>query len=543
MGGPATADEFLADVRRSGVAGDRLSACLAGMPLTMSPEGLAERMVGEGVLTPFQATQILGGKWRGFIVAGKYRLLEPIGAGGMGQVFVCEHLRMGSLVALKMLSAEHVGGPATVERFEREARAAAGLNHPNLVRAFDVDESDGIHFLVMEYVYGASLQKLGKLAVPRAIDYARQAALGLAHAHAAGLVHRDVKPGNLLVDAAGTVKVLDLGLARFAADQRDKLTDEQNRDAILGTADYLSPEQAIDSTGVDSRADLYSLGCTLYFLLTGTPPFTGGTVAETLIRHQTRPLPALDLPGLPDGLEAFLRKLTTKKPADRPQTADEVAETLRQWAIAPVPIPSASDLPVLCPAVRRLMPSAGPTSGRTPSTSSPGDVRHSLAATGRRYRPLVWLAAVGSIAVGGFTLWTAWPTKSTPEIRPPDRGAVPNPFEGIDPNRTIDADTAYGLLGQRRTVRINVRGRERDPKTGELRLYSRSKPTDAKTFTIVIRPEVVLRLSAGERDPFDYLFETKIDVTGVIADLNNVPGRPGIEVTAVEQIRRVPAGQ
>lgn len=543
MGGPATVDEFLTDVRRSGVGGDRLSAFLAAIPLPISAEAVAERMVDEGVLTRFQATQLLRGKWRGFIVAGKYRLLEPIGAGGMGQVFVCEHLRMGSLVALKMLSAEHVGGPATVERFEREARAAAGLNHPNLVRAFDVDESDGIHFLVMEYVYGASLQKLGKLAVPRAIDYARQAALGLAHAHAAGLVHRDVKPGNLLVDAAGTVKVLDLGLARFAADLRDKLTDEQNRDAILGTADYLSPEQAIDSTAVDSRADLYSLGCTLYFLLTGTPPFSGGTVAETLIRHQTRPLPALDLPGLPDGLEAFLRKLTAKKPADRPQTADEVAETLGQWVLEPVPIPSTSDLPSLCPAVRRLMPSAGPPSGRTPAQSPPGKLRHSLAATGRRYRPLVWCAAIVSMAVGGFTLWTAWPTGTAPEPRPPDRGAVPNPFEGIDPNRTIDADTAYGLLGQRRTVRINVRGRERDPKTGELRLYSRSKPTDAKTFTIVIRPEVVLRLSAGERDPFDYLFETKIDVTGVIADLNNVPGRPGIEVTAMDQIRRVPAGQ
>lgn len=543
MGGPATADEFVTDVRRSGVAGDRLAAFLAHAVLPPSPDAVAARMVEEGLLTQFQATQLLGGKWRGFIVAGKYRLLEPVGAGGMGQVFVCEHLRMGSLVALKMLAAERVGGPATVERFEREARAAAALNHPNLVRAFDVDEADGIHFLVMEYVHGASLQKLGKLPPNRAIEYARQAALGLAHAHAAGLVHRDVKPGNLLVDAAGTVKVLDLGLARFAADHRDKLTDEQNREAILGTADYLSPEQAVDSTAVDARADLYSLGCTLFFLLTGTPPFAGGTVAETLIRHQTRPLPALDVPGLPDGFEEFLRRMAAKNPADRPASASAVAETLGQWVHEAVPAPAAGDLPALCPAVRRLMPSAGPPSGRAIPQSQIRPPRASGGRTEGRFRPLAWGVALASLAVGGFALWSAWPTGTPSEARPPDRGSLPNPFEGIDPDRTIDSDTAYGLLGQRRTVRINVRGRERDPKTGALRLYSRSKPTDAKTFTVVIRPEVVLLLGAGDRDPFDYLFETKLEVTGVIADLNNVPGRPGIEVTSADQIRRVPAGE
>ena len=186
--------------------------------------------------------------------------------------------------------------PEVVERFEREARAVAALDHPNIVKVHDVDKEDkngkALHYLVMEYAEGTTLQdivrKKGPMDVLRAAHYVCQAALGLQHAHEAGLVHRDVKPGNILLDRSGTIKILDLGLARFFHDQGDNLTREHDANAILGTADYLAPEQAIDSHLVDNRADVYSLGMTFYYLLAGTAPFAHGTLNQKLIWHQLR---------------------------------------------------------------------------------------------------------------------------------------------------------------------------------------------------------------------------------------------------------------
>ncbi|MCS7017446.1 MAG: serine/threonine protein kinase, partial [Gemmatales bacterium] len=193
---------------------------------------------------------------------GKYKVLEKLGSGGMGQVFLCEHLLMRRRVAIKVLPTSKAQDPAGLERFYREARAIAAVDHPNLVRAYDIDQADNLHFLVMEYVDGVSLQelvkKVGPLPVLRACHYIYGAAVGLQHVHEIGLVHRDIKPGNILVDRNGLVKILDLGLARFFHDA-DELTKKYDEN-ILGTADYLSPEQAIDSHTVDIRADIYSLG-------------------------------------------------------------------------------------------------------------------------------------------------------------------------------------------------------------------------------------------------------------------------------------------
>src|SRR6516165_9091925 len=296
MPAPTTNDELLDLVRKSGVLEEKkldayLGKLRAAGPLPSEPSKLAGYMVRDGLLTNFQAEQLMLGKWRRFNI-GKYKVLERLGAGGMGSVFLCEHKWMRRRVAVKVLPTARAEDPSALERFYREARVVAALDHPNIVRAYDIDQDEKLHFLVMEYVDGSSLQeiikKVGPMSVERAAHYMRQSALGLQHAHeSAGLVHRDIKPGNILVNRSGTVKILDMGLARFFHDEEDILTKKYDEN-VLGTADYLAPEQALDSHGVDSRADIYSLGATFYFILSGRTPFTEGTVAQKLIWHQTR---------------------------------------------------------------------------------------------------------------------------------------------------------------------------------------------------------------------------------------------------------------
>ena len=241
---------------------------------------MAGILVRDGFLTQFQAEQILQGKWRRFTI-GKYKVLERLGSGGMGAVYLCEHKLMRRRVAVKVLPTAKAADPSALERFYREARAVAALDHPNIVHAYDIDQDESLHFLVMEYVDGSSLQdivkKAGPMNVLRACHYVAQAAQGLEHASQASLVHRDIKPGNILVDRSGVVKVLDMGLARFFNDEDDILTKKYDEN-VLGTADYLAPEQALDSHGVDIRADIYSLGATFYFMLTAKTPFGEGTV-------------------------------------------------------------------------------------------------------------------------------------------------------------------------------------------------------------------------------------------------------------------------
>jgi eukaryotic-like serine/threonine-protein kinase len=223
-------------------------------------------------------------------------------------------------------------------RFHREAQAAAALDHRNIVRAYDVDNDGSNHYLVMEYIEGRDLQHIvkedGPLGYVAAAEYIRQAADGLAHAHEAGLIHRDVKPANLLVDRKNVVKILDLGLARFTDEDKASLTVAYDEN-VLGTADYLAPEQALDSHGVDARADIYGLGCSLYFLLTGHPPFPDGSLPQRLMMHQKQPPPSIyrDRPDAPPDLVDICLKMMAKKPERRYQSAAEVAQVLAQWLI------------------------------------------------------------------------------------------------------------------------------------------------------------------------------------------------------------------
>jgi serine/threonine protein kinase len=382
MPAPASNDELLELTRKSGVLEEkRLDGYLQSLRdaghLPAEPAKLAEAMVRDAILTNFQAEQLMQGKWRRFSI-GKYKVLERLGSGGMGSVFLCEHKFMRRRVAVKVLPTAKAADPSSLERFYREARAAAALDHPNIVHAYDNDQDENLHFIVMEYVDGPSLQEIvrrtGPVSVARACHYISQAALALEHANAAGLVHRDIKPGNILVDRTGVVKILDMGLARFFNNDEDDMITRKYDENVLGTADYLAPEQADDSHTVDIRADIYSLGGTFYFLLTGKTPFGDGSVPQKLMWHRTRqPKPLSAFRGdVPPELQAILDKMMAKEPDQRYRSAEEIATALSPWTHEPIDPPTASEMPRLSPAVTgsgafagSMTPASGPGSGST----------------------------------------------------------------------------------------------------------------------------------------------------------------------------------
>jgi serine/threonine-protein kinase len=331
-------DDFLQVARRSGlVEDDRLMATVepwighAGPP----PEPMLQALTEAGLLTRWQIEQLLKGRYKGFTL-GKYRLLRLLGAGGMSSVYLAEHATLKSKAAVKVLPVKRVDQTSYLARFEREARQSARLSHPNIVRTFDLDTAGSIHFIAMEYIDGidlhAKVKRDGPLPVREAAEYIRQAALGLQHAHEEGLVHRDIKAANLMLDGRGTVKVLDLGLALAGGDEDGSLTREHD-EKVLGTADYLAPEQATDSHKADRRSDIYSLGCTLYYLLIGKPPFASGKLAERLQAHLTKPPPNLveQRPDVPIAIADLYFRMLQKHPDGRPQSAQEVADALGAW--------------------------------------------------------------------------------------------------------------------------------------------------------------------------------------------------------------------
>jgi serine/threonine protein kinase len=362
MPAPTTLEQFLALVRRSELVDPpRLNTFLErrapGLP--SEPKAVADLMLEDGILTRFQSGQLLQGRWHGFTL-GKYRLLEELGSGGMAVVYLCEHLALGRRVAIKVLPPVLAQDPWFVERFYREAWAVAALDHPNIVRVHDIDRANGLHFLVMEYVDGSSLQEIvdghGPLTVGRAALYVRQAALALQHIHEVGFVHRDIKPANLLLSRQGLVKILDMGLSVFFRENCEEAgTRPGSQKIVIGTDDYVAPEQIVDSDGVDIRADIYSLGATLYFLLTGTPPFANVAPGyQKLIRHLgRRPQPICDhRPEVPEELVQVIDRMMAKNPWERYQTPAAVAEVLSAWTPATVPPPPDEEMPCLSPAAQ-----------------------------------------------------------------------------------------------------------------------------------------------------------------------------------------------
>lgn len=296
------------------------------------PRELAKELLRRGWLTPYQANQFLQGNGADLVLS-NYLLLERLGEGGMGTVYKARH-KNGSVVALKVIRKERGGNTTFIRRFSREIQASSRLNHPNIVRTLEAQQSGDVHFMVMEYAEGTDLAKQvkehGPLPVPQACDCIRQAALGLQHVLENGLVHRDIKPSNLLITRAGVVKLLDLGLARMETDAGESLSTLTQEGSVLGTPEFLAPEQARSATKVDIRADLYSLGCTFYFVLTGKVPFPGGTLAEKLIRHQIdHPRPVQELqPRVSPEVAAMVARLMAKEPAERYQTPGQLADEL-----------------------------------------------------------------------------------------------------------------------------------------------------------------------------------------------------------------------
>jgi serine/threonine protein kinase len=303
--------------------------------LPFDTRSLADALRAAGKLTPHQAAAIAQGKARGLFV-GDYVVLRKLGRGGMGVVFLARHRVTRQLVALKILPPSFGRNVNMVSRFQREYQFAARLRHPNLVSAFEAAEDRGVNFLTMEYVDGRTLRVIvrrrGPLPVAEALDCVIQAARGLEAAHAQGIVHRDIKPANLMLDESGTVRVLDLGLARFVASAIDQSTSQPitKTGVLMGTVDYMAPEQALDSRSADHRADIYSLGCTLYFLLTARRPFDGATTLNRIFAHQAHPAPALQYAraDVSDAIERVYLAMMAKSPDDRLPTMGEVIKGL-----------------------------------------------------------------------------------------------------------------------------------------------------------------------------------------------------------------------
>jgi len=312
---------------------DELRAWFTGMPADKRPrdaEALARALAADGKISKYQSAVLLQGKPQA-LAFGHYVLVSQLGSGASGHVFKARHKNSARDVAIKVLAAEVAQDPTSVKRFRREVEAAGRLEHRHIVRAVDAGEFNGQHYLVMEYVDGADLASIvksrGPLPVDEAVHCILQAAEGFRFAHEAGVVHRDVKPGNLLLDKNGTVRILDLGLVRFEG-EGDGLTATQQ---VMGTVDYMSPEQSADTKRADARADIYSLGVTLWYLLTGRRMYDSKNMVERIMMHRSAPIPSLTSVRheVPPALDAVFRRMVAKRPDDRYQTMAEVGRALQ----------------------------------------------------------------------------------------------------------------------------------------------------------------------------------------------------------------------
>ena len=357
---------FLAALRGSGLLTPAQADDLGAWAAQNKPDptALAKEIGRRGWLTNFQIKEVFRGRSKDLTVD-RYVLLDLIGEGGMGRVFKAHDTRLGRDVALKIIRKERLSNPAAVARFGHEMIALGQLQHPNVVKAFDASQTGDTHFVVMEFIDGQDLTKIvqarGPLPLVPACEAIRQAALGLQHAYEAGMVHRDIKPSNILVSRDWkSVKLVDLGLARLGEQEDTRVTQEGY---VIGTPDFLAPEQARDPATVDIRADIYALGATLFYILTGKVPFPGANPTEKLLKHCTEPPPALRplRPDAPPQLEQIIHWCMAKRPDDRPQTPVQLAAALAPFcpsaprpsgphpAAPPPPRPVPAPLPLPLP--------------------------------------------------------------------------------------------------------------------------------------------------------------------------------------------------
>jgi eukaryotic-like serine/threonine-protein kinase len=362
---PVSYEQFVKSLSDSGLlADDELVAIVGRVPRDergINVEEFAKDLVRNRKLTRYQASVLYQGQARSLIF-GDYVIVDKIGSGAMGQVFKAQHRRLKRFVALKVLRASSAKSEKSVKRFQREAEAAAKLTHANIVAVYDAGEMHGTHYIVMQYVEGRDLQSFvkqnGPLPFPTAVSCIIQAAQGLDFAHRQGIVHRDIKPSNLLLDSEGHVTVLDMGLARIdeVFGEGDAMGQLTIPGQMMGTVNFVSPEQAIDAHSVDARSDIYSLGCTLYYLLTGKPPYQKENMALTLLAHAEAPIPNVreEVAGAPEELDLVFQRLLAKQAGDRYADMAQVIDGLSRClnaakgirspasAVVAVPLPVAN---------------------------------------------------------------------------------------------------------------------------------------------------------------------------------------------------------
>jgi eukaryotic-like serine/threonine-protein kinase len=427
---------FVESIRSSNILSERqlekIDAILAEGEHPTEPAELASRLVKDGILTEYQAKQILKGKAQG-LTFGSYVILEFLGKGTMGKVYKASHRMMGRVVALKILEPRSITSTRSLARFQREMQLVGRLDHPNVVRAFDADRVGDCHFIAMEYIDGFTLEDLLKArgALPPAdvVYYGSQVADGLAHAHAQGVLHRDIKPSNILLTRAKKLKVLDFGLGTLL--EKDELdTALTSAGLAVGTPDYISPEQA-RTVKIDRRSDLYSLGCTMYHLLSGQLPFKGESSMDCLVGRITgKPVPIGEvMPGLPARLVQTIEKLMASNPDDRYQTADEAAAALRTL-LRPKNAPPASGSAGTV-AANAAVPETAPKGGTTlealppplpavirPSERKPGSLRSRWGGRGTKAKGVlaVVAVAVALLIVAGIMLFRS-SKDETPEYQ------------------------------------------------------------------------------------------------------------------------------
>jgi eukaryotic-like serine/threonine-protein kinase len=399
-------EEFLKTVLRSGLLDRRrLDAVLAAAPPGQreTAKALADYMVRNGRLSRYQARKLLRGAFVGLLL-GPYQVLAPIGKGGMGVVYLARDERDGRLAALKVLSPRKAEG-RMLARFRREMQISRKVSHPNVALTYDSGEYNGAHYIAMEYIPGKNLYRLvmaeGPLRTARAARLFAEVASGLHHAHDIGLIHRDLKPSNIMVTPHDHAKVLDLGLAII---QGEKVVDPAitgGQGYIVGSMDYIAPEQTNDAVKVDRRSDVYGLGCCLYFAVSGKPPFPGGTNADKIHCHRTQePAPLLRLnPQLPPAFVQIVRRMMAKDPARRYQTAQAVADDLRAWAageaVQPMDNPEDADFLEAVAVLQAAEPSTDFTLTNLGVVDWKKAVAEDPAAPQRgEWRPAVWLIAL-----------------------------------------------------------------------------------------------------------------------------------------------------
>jgi serine/threonine protein kinase len=350
---PATVDGFLRTVLRSGLlTREQLQESLRAVPKERrdDPQNLADHLVYHGKLSRFQARKLLGGASMG-LVLGPFQILAPIGRGGMGAVYLAIDNRTGKHLALKVLPPNKAKqGDRQRARFQREMTMSQRLAHPHIAQTMQAGIHRGVHYIAMEFIGGTSLYKLvraeGPLAVDRAARLFAEVAGALEHAHNQGLIHRDLKPSNIMITPQDHAKLLDMGLAFREGEEVEDVEVVGGKGYIVGSIDYMAPEQTRDATGVDARADLYALGCTLYFALTGRAPFPGGDQREKVRAQRTQTPEALTKlnPAVPERFAGLVSKLMAKNPDERYPTAGALRSELLAWAGKEEPKPP--DAPV-----------------------------------------------------------------------------------------------------------------------------------------------------------------------------------------------------